>query len=121
MSTITSLAVTVALVRPPISPALFGQRDTAALLGPSYATMHEAVGLHQPFHGYARDSGAAATKLLGGSLPSPAFSGQIDSTVKPLANQQNAIARAAGTAMDASVEREKYGISGMSAAILASG
>jgi hypothetical protein len=121
MFTITSLAATGAPVPPPISPALFGQMDAAALLGPSYATMREAFGLHQPFHGYAGDSIAAATKLLGGSLPSPAFFGQIDSTVKQLANQQNAIATAVGTAIGALVERETFGISGMSDAILASG
>ncbi len=121
MFTITSLAATGAPVPPPISPALFGQMDAAALLGPSYATMREAFGLHQPFHGYAGDSIAAATKLLGGSLPSPAFFGQIDSTVKQLANQQNAIATAVGTAIGALVERETFGISGMRDTILASG
>lgn len=121
MVSVASITAKGAAMPPQISLSRFGQIDAAALLGPSYSTMREAFGLHQPLHGYAENSFAAAAKLLGNPLSSSAFFGQIDSTVKQLASQQSSIASAAGTAIGALVEREAHGLAGMSDAIFASG
>ncbi len=111
MPSVASLAAKAAAMPPQTSPSNFGQIDMAALLGPSYATMREAFGLHQPHHGYAGQSIAAVTMLLGGSLPALAPFGQIDATIRELAHRQHPIATMAGDAMAASAKREAYGIS----------